>query len=64
MSWSREDDWEPNRDTSYCPECDKEVEIKREDQGIGPYEFWGSKGWHHDWRWVCTECGNVIGVHN
>jgi hypothetical protein len=31
------------------------------DFGIGPYEFWGARGFHHDRQWVtqCCEAGLV-----
>lgn len=30
--------------TYYCSECGEECQGKWENQGIGPYEFWGQKG--------------------
>jgi hypothetical protein len=27
-----------------------------QDQGIGPYEFWGATGTDHDWRFVSPCC--------
>lgn len=28
-----------------CPDCHKECSAHIVDNGIGPYEFWGAKGW-------------------
>ena len=28
------------------------------DVGIGPYEYWGDTGWHHDYEAICCGCGN------
>jgi len=44
----------------YCPNCNKVVTVKTVDEGIGPYEYWGYKGWHHDYVDVCTECDGYI----
>lgn len=34
-------------------ECDvaAEFEASLVDNGIGAYEYWGAKGFHHDWQW-------------
>lgn len=32
-----------------CNNCGMACEAEIQDQGIGPYEFWGSRGVHHDW---------------
>ena len=29
--------------THYCGECREECDVHIEDDGIGPYEFWGAK---------------------
>jgi len=42
--------------TKFCLECGEEVNIVKEDFGIGSYEFWGSRGFHHDYHWVCPKC--------
>ena len=42
-----------------CPECG-DVPGHMVDEGIGPYEFWGAKGVHHDWIPVCDECGEEM----
>jgi hypothetical protein len=39
-----------------CPLCKKECTPIRIDDGIGPYEWWGFKGIHHDWRIVSDCC--------
>jgi len=30
-----------------------------EDHGIGPYEYWGSRGFDRDWVYVCEEIMDV-----
>jgi len=39
-----------------CSECGREVTCVEKDFGIGPYEFWGSKGEHHDYQCVTPCC--------
>ena len=41
-----------------CPSCNRKAYLTVIDEGIGPYEFWGMPGWHHDYR-VVTECCNA-----
>lgn len=36
-----------------------EFDVSLVDNGIGPYEFWGFKGVHHDWGW---EVQDVTGL--
>lgn len=38
-----------------CSKCERHSGFRREDQGIGGYEFWGSRETHHNWQWV-SEC--------
>lgn len=42
-------------------ELDVELEIEGNyaDYGIGGYEYWGSRGTHHDWGWSDAELSNV-----
>lgn len=42
-------------------ELDVELEIEGDyaDHGIGAYEYWGSRGTHHDWGWSDVELSNV-----
>lgn len=42
-------------------ELDVELEIEGDyaDHGIGAYEYWGSRGTHHDWGWSDVEWSNV-----
>ena len=53
-----------------CADCKEECKVVLEDFGIGPYEYWGAKGTHHDYQAVsdCCECGEVLdedgGVHD
>lgn len=42
--------------TQFCLECGEEVNIVKRDFGIGPYEYWGTRGVHHDYAWVCPKC--------
>lgn len=41
----------------FCDECKEHCSPKVEDDGIGPYEFWGAKGTDHDYvlRSNCCE---------
>lgn len=44
--------------SGYCGNCGKFVsQTVTEDHGIGPYEYWGARGVHHDNREVCPHCG-------
>lgn len=46
---------------SECPHCHTEdVNVYKEDAGIGSYEFWGQKC--HDTRWVycCETCDEEV----
>lgn len=45
-----------NSRSLYCPTCQKQIDSVMQDNGIGPYEFWGQQGTHHDWVEVCPEC--------
>lgn len=44
----------------YCPNCDERVSAHIEDQGIGPYEFWGANGTHHNYVPVCNTCESPV----
>lgn len=41
-----------------CADCGEPARIVMRDFGIGSYEFWGSKGYDSDERFV-TECCDV-----
>lgn len=41
----------------FCPICKIMVDVEIQDHGIGPYEYWGAKGVHHDFVNVCPLCG-------
>jgi hypothetical protein len=48
--------------TTHCEDCEATDPLMiLMDFGIGPYEFWGARGSHHDWTWVtqCCEAGLV-----
>ena len=43
-----------------CPHCHKEVEGKWVDEGIGVYEYWGSKSVDTQMGFVCEECDGPL----
>lgn len=45
-------------DAGVCKECGQECRPVRRDFGIGPYEYWGSRGVDTNYQWVspCCEC--------
>lgn len=43
-----------------CDDCGLECDAILEDQGIGSYEYWGSRGVHHDYRNVSPCCGASV----
>ena len=43
-----------------CWEDFREDELGRVDEGIGPYEYWGSRGVDHQWVAVCPHCGEYV----
>ena len=47
------EDYEP--DPSYCKSCLLPAKVRKVDEGIGPYEYWGAPGWHSDIRYL-SEC--------
>jgi len=44
----------------WCDYCEEDVSVYMVDEGIGPYEYWGQKGFHHDWKPVCSQCQGYI----
>ena len=46
--------------STYCKHCEKDVDVYSEDFGIGPYEFWGSKGYDSQIGFFCSECDEEI----
>jgi hypothetical protein len=42
-----------------CPECKGSTSAHYEDYGIGPFEFWGAKGYDTDTHYV-TDCCEAI----
>lgn len=52
-----EADWDADGPTGICSSCGAPCEAEYRDEGIGPYEYWGSRGVHEDWRWVSPCCG-------
>lgn len=45
---------------SYCGNCGKVCEMVQRDMGIGPYEFWGRKGFDSDLQWVSECCEATV----
>lgn len=44
-----------------CPHCGAEdVQGRPEDTGIGPYEFWGRKGYDSHTTYFCPECDEEL----
>jgi hypothetical protein len=43
-----------------CPQCNRSCYLTVIDEGIGPYEFWGMPGFHHDYRVVSDCCWEPI----
>ena len=41
----------------HCKNCEKDVDLNYEDQGIGGYEYWGQYRVDHRWVYICSECG-------
>lgn len=43
-------------------ELDLEIEVSGEyaDHGIGPYEYWGARGVHHEWGWDDIQLSGVF----
>ena len=43
-------------------ELDLEIEVSGEyaDHGIGPYEYWGARGVHHEWGWDDLQLSGVF----
>ena len=43
-------------------ELDLELEVSGEyaDHGIGPYEYWGARGVHHEWGWDDLQLSGVF----
>lgn len=42
--------------STVCKSCGEACTPKREDFGIGPYEYAGAPGTHHDWATVSDCC--------
>jgi DNA polymerase/3'-5' exonuclease PolX len=57
-------DIEPDLDDEgtrgYCRRCDCDVHVVKRDQGIGRFEYHGSKEIHVDMRDCCGECGDEL----
>ena len=43
-----------------CESCGTECSAVMQDEGIGDYEYWGSRGVHHDWVEVSPCCGAAV----
>ena len=42
--------------TDVCTHCEHAAEVVEVDCGIGRYEYWGAKGFHHDWQELSRCC--------
>ena len=50
------DDYNDNRPSGWCSACHKPATARQMDFGIGPYEYWGCRGFHHDLQWASPCC--------
>lgn len=48
-----------DRARGICSGCGEKAVFRVEDFGIGSYEFWGSRGTHHDWQWISFCCSEA-----
>lgn len=53
-------DRSPDRIQGYCTACGAYVTSVTANMGIGPYEFWGCKGFHRDMQEVSPCCREEI----
>lgn len=53
-----DDDGESDLPSGYCANCGEECVGISVDNGIGPYEYFGSKGTHHQWD-IESSCCNA-----
>ena len=44
-------------ETGICSDCGQPAPGTWINIGIGPYEYWGSRETHTDWRWASKCCG-------
>ena len=57
MKYDRENyDPADYQEEGICLECGEICTVKTIDEGIGPYEFWGAKGTHHNYVKVSSCC--------
>ena len=59
MSYDPIDDYD-YPDPEWCEVCEEEVTPQKADWGIGAYEYWGAKGTHHKYVWVCPQCQEEV----
>jgi hypothetical protein len=43
-----------------CDDCGDACTARPVDMGIGSYEFWGSRGVHHDWQILSPCCSAEV----
>ena len=48
----------------YCDDCGLPCFGVKVDEGIGPYEYWGQRGVHHDYVFKSHCCSAEILDHN
>ena len=44
----------------WCLACRQKCHVKQVDNGIGPYEYWGAKGVHHDYMLESRCCDSEV----
>ena len=47
-------------DSGWCESCNEPCEGTWQDEGIGAFEYWGSKGYDCQWVAVSSCCGSGI----
>lgn len=48
--------WDEEPEKIYCKHCENYVVPAVEDVGIGPYEYWGQKGFDTQLIYLCPIC--------
>jgi hypothetical protein len=53
-------DYDDDGEEGICEACGEACRAVQVDCGIGPYEFWGAPGIHHDWRALSPCCESEV----
>lgn len=56
----RPDPHEDDHITGFCADCHEHCTSVTQDDGIGSYEYWGSKGVHHEYVEVSPCCAAEV----